>query len=257
MSVAPAQFSGAGELQEELHRSASLYNRQRGGPPVRGDMSHVVMPHGGTRMIAAHYDRIPQFQAGAQAAASYKALEEEVGRQFDHMTKPVRKGGLGLHPSRSPVDPYGRTDMSQPYANEPNHIVNELQRDVGNNRQIQNLSTDQTGGTQSFGHPDTNDMFRSVHDLYGHAAAGAGIDRHGEEQAYQHHRQMFSPQARGALASELRGQTANLLTTGEFLDYPKHGLGYDSGPLHPQQFGEHMGRLQAENRHEKNLQGLM
>ncbi len=42
-----------------------------------------------------------------------------------------------------------------------------------------------------------NDLFRAVHDLFGHGAAGRTFDRHGEEAAYRSHAEMYSPLARG------------------------------------------------------------
>jgi len=243
-------------VQADVHRIANNYQAERGQPPIRGDMSNVVMPHGGTRMIARQYGTIPQYDSGEAASRSYAALEEETGRQFDIMTRSRSKGGLGLSAHTSPVDPYGRTDTSQPFADKPNEIMRDLKADVGGNSRIRGLATATTGGSDSFKHPDTNDMFRVVHDLFGHVAANRGIDRHGEEAAYQHHRQMFSPAARPALASELRGQTAYLLTRGEFVHQTKHGLGYDSGPLHPQQFGENPLALSAEAQEENRKQGL-
>ena len=252
MTLNPVQF---GEIQQDIHRVSNAYQKSRGQPPIRGDVSGVVMPHGGSRQVYDQYKRIPDYENTPQANASYGALHEEVGRQFDFMTNPRSKGGLGLSAHVTPVDPYGRRDMSQPYADQPNKIMGDMKEDVANGR-IQALSTATTGGTESFDN-DTNNMFRVVHDLFGHAGANRGIDRHGEEAAYQLHRQMFSPLARGALASELRGQTAHLLQTGSFISHPKRGIGMDTGPLHPQQFGEHMKSLQDEAADENRKQGIV
>jgi hypothetical protein len=75
------------------------------------------------------------------------------------------------------------------------------------------LSTKTTGGHPFFS-DDENDMFRAVHDVFGHAGTGRGFDRHGEEAAYQSHASMYSPLARMALATETRGQNAALITGG-------------------------------------------
>jgi len=53
-----------------------------------------------------------------------------------------------------------------------------------------------------------NDVFRAVHDVFGHGPAGAGFRASGEEMAYQTHAGMYSPEARRALASETRGQNS-------------------------------------------------
>jgi hypothetical protein len=68
-----------------------------------------------------------------------------------------------------------------------------------------------------------NDLFRAVHDFYGHCATGRTFDRHGEEAAYRSHAEMYSPLARRALATETRGQNAGLIWTGTFVEQ-KAGL---------------------------------
>lgn len=55
---------------------------------------------------------------------------------------------------------------------------------------------------------NTNEMFRAVHDFYGHAVHGNQFGAKGEEIAYGAHSQMFSPLARIAMASETRGQNS-------------------------------------------------
>jgi len=53
-----------------------------------------------------------------------------------------------------------------------------------------------------------NDLFRAVHDVFGHAKHGVGFRATGEENAFQSHAKMFSPEALPALASETRGQNS-------------------------------------------------
>lgn len=61
-----------------------------------------------------------------------------------------------------------------------------------------------------------NDVFRIVHDYFGHVAQGAGFRARGEEAAWQAHAAMFSPQARRALTTETRGQNS-------WLNFGPHG----------------------------------
>ena len=53
-----------------------------------------------------------------------------------------------------------------------------------------------------------NDMFRAVHDYYGHFRSGRDFSRHGEEAAWVRHSQMFTGLARRAMTSETRGQNS-------------------------------------------------
>jgi hypothetical protein len=67
------------------------------------------------------------------------------------------------------------------------------------------------------GHPVTmNDIFRAVHDYYGHAKEGVGFRHDGEENAWRAHASMFSPLARIAMTTETRGQNS-------WLNFGPHG----------------------------------
>ena len=51
-----------------------------------------------------------------------------------------------------------------------------------------------------------NDMFRAVHDIFGHAIPGTSFGPNGEERAWFCHACMCMPLARPALTTETRGQ---------------------------------------------------
>lgn len=53
-----------------------------------------------------------------------------------------------------------------------------------------------------------NDLFRAVHDVFGHAKHGVGFRAAGEENAFQSHARMYSPKALPAATSETRGQNS-------------------------------------------------
>lgn len=55
---------------------------------------------------------------------------------------------------------------------------------------------------------NSNEMFRAVHDFFGHGIKGNSFGAKGEEIAYESHYKTFSPLARIALASETRGQNS-------------------------------------------------
>lgn len=156
--------------------------------PNRFDNVLVNYPQG--RRIAQEYEAAPSFDQAA--VPHYKAMAEETKRQFDFLTAPKTRGGLGVDVSVSDTDPYKRAA--------------DMMTDAGNNR-FRVLSTAQTGGHPYFT-DDENDMFRAVHDYFGHAATGRGFDPHGEEAAFRSHYAMFSPDARPAMATETRGQNS-------------------------------------------------
>lgn len=53
-----------------------------------------------------------------------------------------------------------------------------------------------------------NDVFRIVHDVFGHAKEGVGFGATGEENAWQSHVRMYSPLAARAMTTETRGQNS-------------------------------------------------
>jgi hypothetical protein len=63
-----------------------------------------------------------------------------------------------------------------------------------------------------------NDVFRAVHDAFGHGLEGAGFRATGEENAWQAHSRLFTGSALKAITSETRGQNSfvNYGPNGEF-----------------------------------------
>jgi GNAT superfamily N-acetyltransferase len=61
-----------------------------------------------------------------------------------------------------------------------------------------------------------NDLFRAVHDAFGHGLEGAGFRARGEENAWQAHVRLFTGSAVGAITSETRGQNS-------WLNFGPHG----------------------------------
>lgn len=72
-----------------------------------------------------------------------------------------------------------------------------------------------TGIEWGYGKPDgpkkrvlANDLFRAVHDAFGHGLEGSGFRARGEENAWQSHARLFTGSARAAITSETRGQNS-------------------------------------------------
>src|SRR5690606_31575385 len=53
-----------------------------------------------------------------------------------------------------------------------------------------------------------NDVFRIVHDFFGHGIEGSGFGARGEENAWQSHMRLYSEAALPAVTSETRGQNS-------------------------------------------------
>lgn len=96
--------------------------------------------------------------------------------------------------------------------------------DIANGKLTMRLSDDMFGpGADNPGHPlnaasgykttdgrvlTNNDLFRIVHDVYGHGQSGFRDDARGAYNAYHEHARLLSPEARRALATETLAQRA-------------------------------------------------
>lgn len=162
------------------------------------ELANVEASPAMAQQIAAAYDELPLRDDSPEVTSAFTAMRDGVNTQFEYMT-----GELGIRVIVQDTDPY------------PD--VQAMTADVEENKTLRVLSTASTGGHPFFSDTE-NDRFRAVHDFFGHAATGRGFSRHGEEAAYVAHAEMFPPEARGALATETRGQNSvfNFGGAGEF-----------------------------------------
>jgi hypothetical protein len=95
-----------------------------------------------------------------------------------------------------------------------------------------------TGIMWPYGSPDgpmrrvlANDLFRAVHDAFGHGLEGAGFRADGEENAWQAHVRLFTGPAVGAMTSETRGQNS-------WLNFGPHGESNQTAPVESTVFAD-------------------
>ncbi|WBB79289.1 hypothetical protein O7606_24480 [Micromonospora sp. WMMD882] len=127
-----------------------------------------------------------------RAGPAYAAFRRETARQYHFLVGRTEFGGLGVTVRFVDADPY------------PD--VTSMVDDVRRRRLLKVWASAATGNPHPYLSDPENDMFRAVHDVFGHAATGCGFDRHGEEAAWLKHRTMYSPLAVRALTTETRGQ---------------------------------------------------
>lgn len=84
-----------------------------------------------------------------------------------------------------------------------------------------------------------NDLFRAVHDAFGHGIEGAGFRAQGEENAWQAHARLFTGPAVGAITSETRGQNS-------WLNYGPYGDKNRTAKLEDTVFAEQKTGLMPE-----------
>jgi hypothetical protein len=176
--------------------AASIVYAKACGFEVPGiDYQRVVADARRGKRIATAYMAAPSFDPGALPA--FRALRDETIRQYAFLTAPIDQDGLGVTVEVCQDDPYTS--------------AMEMISDLRNHRRLKVYATGGPGNEHPFLTNDENDMFRAVHDAFGHAAIGRGFDHHGEEAAWLKHSSMYSPLARQALTTETRGQNCTLI----------------------------------------------
>lgn len=164
--------------------------RLGGGVAAVSDYSRVRIDPELGGAIAAAYMAAPT--RDEQAFAAYAAFCAQTVRQYHFLVGRVEFGGLGVAVRVVDDDPYPDALA----------MVEDVRR-----RRLRVFASAATGNPHPYLSDVENDMFRAVHDAFGHAASGRGFDVHGEEAAWLKHGAMYSPLARRALTTEVRGQT--------------------------------------------------
>jgi hypothetical protein len=127
-----------------------------------------------------------------RAYAAYAAFCRETVQQYHQLVGRVEFGGLGVTV---------RIVDNDPYPDAASMLADVRQR------QLSVFSSAASANPHPYLSDGENDMFRAVHDAFGHAASGRGFDAHGEEAAWVKHASMYSSLARRALTTETRGQS--------------------------------------------------
>lgn len=161
------------------------------------------------RRIAQAYEDMPNAPLDPEVRLAYDAMIDETMAQYDLL----KRNGYSFE-----FMPRGR----DPYGNSPRNAI----RDIIENKHLYVFPTESGFGGSATGaarmNPllrkvgekwngkdvTANDIFRAVHDVFGHAKHGAGFRAVGEENAWQSHARMYSPRALPAVTAETRGQNS-------------------------------------------------
>jgi hypothetical protein len=164
--------------------------------------------------IAEEYERMPHAPNDPTVAAAYQALANETMAQYNHLTN--HGYSFDFYPEADPY-PMGPRQAIEDLHNNQHLYVFPTEAGFGTQNETSDHPLLADTGIQWGGKPVTyNDLFRGVHDVFGHAKEGVGFRANGEENAWRQHAAMFTPQARGALTSETRGQNS-------WVNYGPHG----------------------------------
>jgi len=172
--------------------------------------------------IASDYTAMEDNPNDPLTKASYDAMIKETMDQY----RAAKKSGLNIEfwNPRKQEDPYKASPRlaTEDIRNNHHMWVFPTYSGYGSGEPISEDDAKknpllQLTGEKWNGIPVTvNDVFRAIHDYYGHAKEGLGFRADGEENAWRAHAAMFSPLARMAMTSETRGQNS-------WLNYGPHG----------------------------------
>lgn len=177
-----------------LQSVAADYN-QKAGLKAPSHTGYAEINVEKTKQMADAYDELVHDPQDPGVRKAYDAFIRQTKAQFDH----AKAAGYRLEPW---------TQSGQPY-----QTSKEMIDDVRNNHHLWYF----TGGDMPSDHPlakvepetgqTYNDLFRGVHDLYGHAKGGYEFGPRGEENAFLSHKDMYDDEAYPALRTET-GQNA-------------------------------------------------
>ncbi len=185
------------------------------------------------RRIAEAFEYMQHNPSDPAVRKAYDRMIEETLEQYKHLTNK----GVEFRFMEGGVDPYAKSPaMGYPELRDRGTLaifptkegfgsgVKFSADEIANNPLLQD-----SGVTFQGGKPATvNDIFRAVHDSYGHFGPGNPFFRApGEERAWQYHALMYGPEARKAMTSETRGQNS-WLNFGPYAERNKTASGADT-----------------------------
>lgn len=216
-----APLAGAPVISEATGPDANLVKiaqeyAKRNGIPYKRQASYVEVDEDRAKRIAQAYDEMPHAPQDPAVKEAYADLIRQTRAQYDALVN----DGYEFTFFDSQSDPYGGNPFN-------------AMRDLRKNKRMavygtyDGYGTDGITGAAIEDNPmlaDTglrwkdqagvehmvtaNDLFRAVHDAFGHGLEGAGFRARGEENAWQAHARLFTGPAVGAITSETRGQNS-------------------------------------------------
>ena len=167
------------------------------------------------KKIANAFDRMKDQPNNKKVKKAYDALIEETFGQYEA----ARKAGAKFEFMPEGQDLYGnpRNAINDIVTNQHMYVF-PTESGFGSVTEAlaANPLLQKTGEKWNGKDVTANDLFRAVHDYFGHAKHGVGFRATGEENAWQSHARMYSPEARPAATSETRGQNS-------FVNFGRYG----------------------------------
>jgi hypothetical protein len=212
---------GRGEVKFGRHviaRDAAHDYTEQAGLDYRPARRYAKLSRPRARRIANEFDAMEHRPNDPEVLAAYRQMIEETAAQY----QVILDTGLQIE-FITGEDPYaGNPRLAILDIVENNHFsVYSTREGFGTREEFDPSESPllEESGFEISGRPAlNNDLFRVVHDFFGHVKDGVGFRAEGEENAWQSHAAMYSPLARRAMTVETRGQNSwvNFGPSGEF-----------------------------------------
>lgn len=194
----------------QVKRIAEQYRIDKGLNP--GDPGIITkLDKNFSKQIGQAYERAVDSPNDPLVQDAYRAMAEETLEQYKYM----KKAGVKIELYQGKGEPYRNAQEMIEDLRDNNHMyIFSTEQGFGDS-EISATDREKNMLLQDSGVRDVNgekllfnDLFRGVHDYFGHAARGNGFGAIGEENAWDEHVRMFTPLAARAMTAETRGQNS-------------------------------------------------
>lgn len=217
-------IEGATGPDPRLVAVAEQYARDN-GIPLRRQAEFVEVDPDRAARIAAAYEVMPHAPQDPTVKEAYENLILQTMAQY----RALEAAGYQFFLIDETTDPYAGNPWNAMRDLRANQRMGVFATEAGFGSGATELNVDDnplladTGLVWPYGSPEgepkrvlANDLFRAVHDAFGHGLEGTGFRARGEENAWQAHVRLFTGSAVAAITSETRGQNS-------WLNYGPHG----------------------------------
>jgi len=167
------------------------------------------LDEGLSKRISDAYDKMKDDPTDPEVKAAYEVMAKETLDQYDAITAKGYKLEINNN------EPYSSSeDMINDLRDNNRMKIFSTESGFGDTpitdkQREENILLKDSGRKDANGETLlVNDVFRFVHDFFGHAKLGNSFGPIGEENAWRVHSEMYSPEAKKAMTSETRGQNS-------------------------------------------------
>lgn len=215
---------------EDIRDLAATY-AEGAGIDHGDDTTYAKVDEGKAKQIASDYEAMEHNPDDPKVKASYDALKAETLAQYQHL----KDAGYSFTPDATGENGYKSSADMIADATNNKHLHVFTGGDMPAEHPLAEAAPENPDGLKTY-----NDIFRAVHDVFGHAKEGVGFGPRGEENAWRQHAQMYSPEARGAMTAETRGQNS-------WVNFGPHGEENQANPQNTKYAEQKAGLLPEEH----------